>query len=119
MAKVSNGLKGQWIAVKGTDDEVSAVAAWNAPEKRLSLVLVNFKARYSAPVIAYRTQGPASRTGWRYLCRWTIDATHSNVWNDRSHAELEQTGSGTVGPNDQEESLAPNSVTLLEFSAPR
>ncbi|HET6250614.1 MAG TPA: hypothetical protein VFE47_23200 [Tepidisphaeraceae bacterium] len=120
MAKVFNGLKGQWIEVKGTDDEVSAVAAWNAPEKCLRLIVVNFKDRYNlrrSVHIAHKGL-PAELEGgaWR---RWTIDATHSNVWNDRSHAELEQTGSGAIGTADLDETLEPNSVTLYEFEARR
>ena len=51
---------------------------------------------------------------WR---EWRVDATHSNVWNDRDHAELEQTGDGRVtgGMLTWKGNLPANSVVLVEL----
>jgi hypothetical protein len=120
MAKVFNGLKGKWLPVAGVDGEISAVAAWDAEGKKLSIVLVNFQDRYDLKreVKVASASLPAELKGGAWK-RWTIDATHSNVWNDKSHAELEQTGSGTVGGEDLTQTLLANSVTLVEVSAGR
>jgi hypothetical protein len=120
MAKVFNSLSGQWLKVTGGDGDVCAVAAWDAGKKRMAFVLVNFAYRYS-----YRRQVtlsvddlPRQLIGGDYR-QWTIDATHSNVWNDPSHAELEKTDSGLVAKErlNIELTLEANSVTLLEMSA--
>lgn len=117
-AKIINSLKGKWLAVAGTDGEVSALAAWDEQAKTLKLVLVNFQDRYNlrrnVRIACSGLPAGLENPAWH---RWTVDATHSNVWNDRSHAQLEETGSGTVGTDDLQETLAPNSVTLLEFSS--
>src|SRR5205807_6511733 len=47
VAKIFNGLSGRWIAVQGTDEDISGVAAWDAERGRLAIVLVNFRSRYS------------------------------------------------------------------------
>jgi len=122
VAKIFNGLSGHWIAVKGTDDDVSAVAAWDRQRARLAIVLVNFRSRYSLRRNVRLRIDPLPteiRSGQFQL--WTIDATHSNIWNDANHAELAQTRSGkVVGTNFTfEETLAPNSVTLIELIANR
>lgn len=116
MAKVFNSLRGRWVSVRGGDDEVSAVAAWDPSRKTLDVVLVNFRYRYDLrrSVSVHCNDFPSGKPRrWR---RWTVDATHSNVWNDPSHAELQVTGSEDVGTNEIDQVLEPNSVTLLEFS---
>jgi hypothetical protein len=119
-AKIINSLKGNWIPITGTDGEISAVAAWDAPTKTLRLVLVNFQDRYNLRRLVHvATKGLPAEIQNGTWHRYTIDAMHSNVWNDHSHAELEQTGSGAIGAADLEESLPSNSVTLLEFSPPK
>ena len=49
MAKIFNGLSGQWASLTGTDGEVSGVAAWDQKRERLAIVLVNFSNRYGVP----------------------------------------------------------------------
>src|SRR6185312_10193016 len=46
VAKVFNSLRGEWLPVRGTDNDVSAVAAWDAPHRQLVLVLVNYSYSY-------------------------------------------------------------------------
>jgi Glycosyl hydrolases family 39 len=120
VAKIFNGLSGTWVALKGTDDDVSGVAAWDASRARLAVVLVNFRDRYALRRHVRLEIGtlPAGLVGgaWR---EWTVDATHANVWNDPSKAELRPTGRGSLekaGHRFQwDKSLEPNSVTLLEL----
>ncbi len=118
--KIFNGLSGRWLRVCGTDDDISAVAAWDAERARLAIVLVNFRDRYGlrrdVEVRVAALPGPLDRGRWR---QWVIDATHANVWHDARRAELESTASGTVsGPVfELRRTLAPNSVTLIEVLA--
>src|SRR5207249_4201777 len=85
VAKIFSGLRGNWITVTGTDDDVSGVAAWDASQGRLAIVLVNFRDRYSLRrhVQIQISNLPRVLNGgtWRESI---VDATHSNVWNDQS-----------------------------------
>ena len=49
---------------------------------------------------------------------WTVDATHSNVWNDQAKAELTRTRTGSlVGKGFMlDATLAANSITLMELT---
>ncbi len=118
--KIFNNLSGQWIRVTGGDDEVSTVASWDAGRKRLAIVLVNFSYRYALRrhVGISIDELPPSLAGGRWR-EWTIDATHSNVWHDRKEAELAQTQTGRVVGHTftYDQTLRPNSVTLLELIA--
>ena len=120
VAKIFNGLSGQWIPLTGTDDDVSGVAAWDAARRRLAMVLVNYRDRYALrrPVRVETGALPAAlhHGVWQ---EWTIDATHSNVWHDRNRAELTKTGAGSVsaGRLTWEKTLGANSITLLEVTA--
>ncbi len=119
VAKIFNSLRGDWLPVTGTDDDVSAVAAWDAQQVRLAIVLVNFRDRYALrrPVQLRLNSLPSALSGgkWRES---VVDATHSNAWNDPANAELTITLSGeTSGVTfTWEHTLQPNSVTLLELS---
>ncbi|MBN2505937.1 MAG: hypothetical protein JXQ71_04515 [Verrucomicrobia bacterium] len=117
VARMFNGLRGVWIAVRGTDDDVSAVAAWDARRGRLATVLVNFRDRYALRrhVRVQCAALPAALRGGRWRS-WTVDATHGNVWHDRRSAGLPQTGGGLLGQEGFELdcTLGPNSVTLIE-----
>jgi hypothetical protein len=119
MAKIFNGLSGRWIALAGTDDDISGVAAWDAARSRLAIVLVNFRDRYSLqrPVRLELSEVPSAlRAGnWH---EWTVDATHSNVWHDANRAELTHTAGGplTAVGFVRERMLGPNSVTLIELT---
>ena len=120
VARIFNGLTGVWVAMRGGDGDVSGVAAWDAARSRLAMVLVNFRDRYALRrrIRLQLTELPAAlRTGaWE---QWTVDATHSNVWNDAGKAELTRTRSGNLGGQgfELEETLMPNSVTLVELTA--
>ena len=48
---------------------------------------------------------------------WTVDATHSNIWNDQAKPELAKTRTGNLSGKSftLEETLMPNSVTLVEL----
>ena len=119
VAKIFNGLRGDWLPVAGTDDDISAVAAWDAQQTRLAIVLVNFRDRYALrrPVQLRLSALPSAlQTG-----RWqesVIDATHSNAWNDQSKAELAVSRSGEIKgvTLTWEQTLQANSVTLIELS---
>ncbi len=118
VAKIFNGLRGSWLPVNGTDGDVSGVAAWDASQGRLAIVLVNFRDRYAlrrhVRLQLEALPAPLRNGRWR---EWTVDATHSNVWNDQNRAELEQTGAGQLGGEAfvREETLPANSVTLIEL----
>jgi len=120
VAKIFNGLSGVWVALSGMDGDVSGVAAWDTSQKRLAIVLVNFRDRYALrrPVRLEVNGLPQElRAGeWR---EWTVDATHSNVWNDAGKAELTKTRSGELAGKDftLEGTLMANSVTLVELVA--
>jgi hypothetical protein len=129
VAKIFNGLSGNWISIAPTnvggtsphsfDSDISAVAAWDAERGRLAIILVNFRDRYALqrPVRLQIDKVPSAfRDGtWQ---EWTIDATHSNVWNDQGKAELAKTRNGNVngGNFNWERALQANSVTLLEVN---
>jgi xylan 1,4-beta-xylosidase len=118
VAKIFNGLSGNWIALSGGDRDVSGVAAWDADRVRLAIVLVNFRDRYALrrrARVQIEALPPALAGGeWR---EWTIDATHSNVWHDQAKAELSQTKTQNLDGKSfsMETTLRPNSVTLLEL----
>ena len=118
VAKIFNGLSGAWLALKGTDGDVSGLAAWDAARGRLAIVLVNFRDRYALRRhirIQVDHLPPALHSGvWQ---AWTVDATHSNVWNDQAKPELTKTQGGNLNENgfSLEDTLMPNSVTLVEL----
>ena len=118
VAKIFNGLRGNWLPVTGTDDDVSAVSAWDAKQGRLAIVLVNFRDRYALrrQVQVRMGQLPATLNGGRWQ-ESIVDATHSNIWNDQSRAELAVTRTGDLTGKDFafEATLAANSVTLIEL----
>jgi len=117
VAKIFNGLTGQWVTLKGGDEDVSGVAAWDSARGRLAIVLVNFRSRYSLRrhIRLQIEHGPQDLQGARWR-EWVVDATHSNVWNDQGKAELTRPRSGHVEANFTfEQTLMPNSVTLLEL----
>jgi hypothetical protein len=119
VAKIFNGLSGKWLSVKGTDNDVSAVAAWDAERRRLAVVLVNFRSRYGMRRLVHlkieSLPEALQNGGWQ---EWTVDATHSNVWNDQGKAELARTQSGSTGPKSffLEKTIEANSVTLVELT---
>lgn len=121
MAKIFNGLSGQWLAVEGGDDEVSAVAAWDAARGRLAVVLVNFRDRHNLRrAVDLKVDGllEALKGGaWR---EWIVDGTHANVWHDTGRAELGMTRQGKIGAEgfDYRATLAPHSITLIELVKP-
>ncbi|HWB05189.1 MAG TPA: hypothetical protein VG796_19310 [Verrucomicrobiales bacterium] len=119
MCKVFNSLSGQWLKVSGADGEVSCVAAWDAAKKRLAVVMVNFADRYGLARNVKLTvpKLPTDLAGatWR---EWTIDATHSNAWNDMKTAVLTKTRSEPVSGDSLTWSavLPANSVTVVEVT---
>ena len=89
VARIFNRLRGKWLPVTGTDDDVSAVAAWDAKQARLAIVLVNFRDRYALrrPVQLRLNPLPSALKAGRWQ-ESVVDATHSNAWNDPTKAEL-------------------------------
>lgn len=121
MAKIFNGLSGRWLAVNGTDADVSAVASWDAGRSRLAVVLVNYRDRHAFPRrvdLQIAALPAAIRAGtWS---EWRIDATHANAWHDAARAQLSRLGTGSVTGSTYraERQLPANSVTLIELLAP-
>lgn len=119
MARIFNSLSGEWIKVDGGDDDVCAVAGWDAERGRLAVVLVNYRDRFAVRRQLHLTidKLPASLAQGMWQ-EFTIDALHSNVFTDSSRCELEQTGGGRIDKPtftfDRE--LLPNSVVMLELS---
>lgn len=120
MARIFNSLAGRYVEVDGADGDVCAVAAWDAKAKRLAIVLVNFNYRYALRrhVRLAIDRLPAELTSGKFV-QWTVDGTHSNVFNNRDRAELEQTNSGPLAGTkfSLDTTLEANSVTLLELLA--
>ena len=118
VAKIFNGLSGSWAALTGTDGDISGVAAWDASKGRLAIVLVNFRDRYALrrEVELAIANLPKELNGGTWQ-QWTVDSTHSNVWHNQGKAELTRTKSGVLDglPFQWQETLGPNSVTLLEL----
>jgi len=118
VAKIFNALRGNWLPVTGTDDDVSAVAAWDARETRLAVVLVNFRDRYALRRLVQLRIEPlpaALKSGqWQES---VVDATHSNAWNDPTKAELTITRTGELSGKSfaVQTTLAANSVSLIEL----
>jgi hypothetical protein len=117
--KMFNGLSGQWIELKGADDDVCGVAAWDEEKQRLAVILVNYRDRYAMTrrvALNVSSLPDVLRGGtWR---EWQVDGVHSNVWNNREHAELEQVDAGRIedGQLTFERTLSPNSVTMIEIT---
>jgi hypothetical protein len=57
---------------------------------------------------------PVALAGGRWK-QWVVDATHSNVWNDRSRAELEMTAEGEISRPSFEVTMGPNAVVMFEL----
>jgi hypothetical protein len=116
--KIFNHLRGQWIGLEGTDDDVCGVAAMDAGGKKLSIVLVNFRDRYAMPRLVSLSFAslPEALRGGRWKA-WSVDGQHSNVWNDRNRPELEQVEEGALPDQSPtlERTLPANSVLLLEI----
>ncbi|MBN1418044.1 MAG: hypothetical protein JXP34_04670 [Planctomycetes bacterium] len=118
--KIFNHLSGRWIRVCGADEDISAVACWDAGRRRLAIVLVNFRYRYAmerpARLTIDRLPPEVTRGAWR---EWTVDALHSNVWHDPGKSELEMTGEGSIEGDSftWSRTLLPNSVVLIELLA--
>ena len=118
IAKIFNNLTGEWIEVTGGDEDISSVAAWDKQSGRLAIVLVNFRDRFAMrrkTRVSLANLPSALKGGqWR---EWLVDATHCNVWNDASQAELKSNQSGKLEGNGFvfERTLPPNSVTLVEL----
>jgi xylan 1,4-beta-xylosidase len=119
VAKIFNHLRGNWLPVTGTDDDVSAFAAWDSKQGRLAIVLVNFRDRYALrrPVQLQLSRLPSALRGGRWQ-ESVVDATHSNAWNDPTKAELTVTRTGEIGAKvfTWDKILPPNSVTQIELS---
>jgi hypothetical protein len=123
MAKLFNGLSGEWIEIAGGDDDVSAVACWDAKRSRLAIVLVNFRERHAVQR-AVRLElsalpKPLAGGEWRMS---VVDATHANAWHNRAKAELTVTESGGLQKAGRsfalDRMLTPNSITLVELLPP-
>jgi hypothetical protein len=119
MCRMFNRMSGSQIAVTGTDDEVAALASWDPARRRLCVIVANFRYRYNLRRhvrVDLASLPPALRDGaWT---RTLIDPTHSNVWYDRSRAELETVAGGDVArtPLSFDMTLLPNSVTMIEIA---
>ncbi len=119
VCRIFNNLSGRWVRLTGADNDVSGVASYDPEKKKLSVVLVNFGYRYGfqrkvkldIASLPEAIQGGA----WK---EWLVDATHSNVWNDKDQAELAQAAFGPVDGArlTLERTLMPNSVTLIEVT---
>lgn len=120
MAKMFNEMTGRQLAVSGGDGDVCALASWDAKQERLSVIVVNYSYRFGLGRKVVLTIGPLpaplAKGVWE---RQLIDATHSNVWNDKSHANLETVDRGTVSGRELslEMTLEANTVTRIEITA--
>jgi hypothetical protein len=119
VAKIFNGLHGKWLKVTGQDGDISAVASWDAKNRRLAVVLVNFSYRYALRrnvSLKIDALPPELRGG--HCHQWVVDATHSNVWNDPAMAELQKVGQTALKEQSLQfdRTLPANSVTLVELT---
>jgi hypothetical protein len=120
VAKIFNGLTGNWLSLSGGDGDVSGVACWDEQRGRLAIVLVNFRDRYAlARNVRVQMDRLPPRLKNGTWAEWTIDATHSNIFHDRGKAELAKTGAGQVASKFAwSKTLGANSITLVELIRP-
>jgi hypothetical protein len=123
MARIFNSLRGNWVSLSGGSDDVCAVAAMDEDQRRLQVVLVNFRFRHATgrqvKLNIDKLPGSFADGGWR---EWIIDSQHSNVFANADRCELEMTASGKFkdiekGAFYYERKLPANSIVLLELVA--
>jgi len=118
VARMFNSMAPQRLKVVGGDEQVCALASIADDETRLTVIIVNFAQKYGIrrPIdLSIDPLPPKLRNGrWR---RYLVDATHSNVWHDRAHAELEQVDQGRIPDTRfaKQFVLETNGVTMLEL----
>ena len=118
VASMFNHLAGKFVETTGGDEDVCALAAWDAEHRRLSIILVNFRFRYAfrRPIRLEIAALPPELEGgsWRESI---VDATHSNVWHDASKPDLFHGRTGALSGHGftYEATLGANSVTLVEL----
>ncbi len=95
------------------------MAASDRERGRLAIALVNFRSRYSLrrQVHLRVEQVPSWLQNGKWQ-EWTVDATHSNAWNDQTRAELTRTRTGSLEGKEfgLNATLAANSVTMIELT---
>lgn len=120
MARVFNSLRGNWLKVSGGDDDVCAVAAMDHDQKRLAIVLVNYRSRFSVRrqvrVRVDHLPSALANGQWRES---KIDPQHSNIFTDASRCELEIANRGKLTESAFviDRVVLPNSVVLVELTA--
>jgi hypothetical protein len=120
MARVFNSLRGHWLKIDGGDDDICAVAAIDDESHRAAIIVVNFRSRF--PVKRRVQLKVTNLPSYLQNGNWhesVIDSTHSNLFTDSGHCELETTASGTLMQDEfvTRQSLLPNSIVLFELKA--
>lgn len=122
MAAMFNRMTGTRVALTGGDDEVCGLAAWDAKAKRLGVIVTNYRRGDGIPrkVRLAISSLPKELHGGRWQ-RTLVDPTHSNVWHDRSRAELETVDQGPIkdGRLELDLRLLTGSITMLEVTGVR
>lgn len=119
MARIFNSLRGDWVELRGGDDDVCGVAALDADARRLAIVLVNFRSRYPVKrqvhVSINRLPPQLAGGQWRESL---VDPSHANIFNDANHCELEVTARGRIDGDSfsYDKAMLPNSIVLLELT---
>jgi hypothetical protein len=118
MARIFNSLSGEWVRITGANDDICAVAALDAKQGRLAIVLVNFRYRYAVGRRVHMETAnlPSSFVGGSWQ-ESVVDSLHSNVFTDPNQCELEISKSGSIDKErfTFDRDMMANSIVLLEL----
>lgn len=108
------------VKCTGGDEQVAAVASVDPQAGRLTVLILSFAESFGAPRKVHLSMTNLPQSMDNGICRqYLMDATHSNLWNDESRADLQivkQTDVISSNSFETEVELGNNSVTLLEFA---
>jgi len=107
------------IEFTGGDDQIAGAASLDPGSGRVTVLILSFAERFGSPrgIRLSAMNLPSSLDNG--VCRqYLVDATHSNIWNDRDGCELKmvrETPIVKANALDMGFELANNAVTLLEL----
>jgi hypothetical protein len=111
------------LEIKGGDEDICAIASSDDKGKRITIMIVHFPERYGIPRRVNLIISPLPKNLWGGESKlYLVDAKHNNLFHDASVRKLECTYRGEIPKRNSWEIhtlLLPNSVALLELTAPQ
>jgi len=111
------------LEIKGGDEDICAIASSDDKGKRITIMIVYFPERYGIPRRVNLIISPLPKKFWGGESKlYLVDAQHNNIFHDTSVRKLECTYRGEIPKQNSWEIhtlLLPNSVALLELTAPQ